>query len=128
MAQVRDQVGRDPTFPPTLFVYMGTPEQGSVLTDLWPEVRAIADPEARLYDAFGLSRGGVGQVLAPRVWLRGFQALFRGHLVGKPVGDVWRMPGYFLIEAGRVTWYYQPHDSADHPDWNTVPRSRGAPA
>jgi hypothetical protein len=125
---VRDQVGRDPAFPASLFVYMGTPEQGGVLTDLWPEVRAIADPDARLYDAFGLTRGGFGQVLSPRVWLRGFQAMARGHSVGRPVGDVWRMPGYFLIEAGHVTWYYRPRDSADHPHWDAVPHGSGARA
>jgi hypothetical protein len=128
VAAVRDQVGRDPAFPDPLFVYMGTPEQGSVLTDLWPQVRAIADPEAQLYEAFGLTRGGVAQVLAPGVWLRGVQALLRGHSVGKPVGDVWRMPGYFLIEAGHITWYYRPRDSADHPDWNAVPRRPAASA
>ncbi len=124
----RDQVGRDPAFPQPLFVYMGNPDQADVLTDLWPQVRAIADPDARLYDAFGLTRGGLLQILGPAVILRGFQSLFQGHKVGKPVGDVRRMPGYFLIDAGKVVWYYEPGDSADHPDWSTIPRGRGSVA
>lgn len=122
MAHCRDQAGRDPAFPEPLFVYLGTPEQGEVLRALWENVRAIADPRAALYDAFGLTRGGLRQVLAPRVWMRGFEAMLRGHKPGAPVGDVWRMPGYFLVDRERVCWYYLPSDSADHPDWSAVPR------
>ena len=48
--------------------------------------------------------------------VRGVQAALRGYGVGKPVGDVWRMPGAFLVDRGAIVWAHEPKHAGDHPD------------
>ncbi|RMF71467.1 MAG: hypothetical protein D6738_13765 [Acidobacteria bacterium] len=97
---------------------MGTPEQGDAFFDEhWPAARAVADPEARLYEAFGRRRGGLLDVLGPGVLLRGLGVLARGHGPGRVVGDPQRLGGSFLVDVPRVIWQHDPESAADHPDW-----------
>ncbi|MCB9871695.1 MAG: hypothetical protein H6837_17710 [Planctomycetes bacterium] len=86
--------------------------------ELWPEARVVCDEAKVLYTAFGVTRGGLGQVLGPRVWLAGARALLAGHGVGRPSGDVWQMSGAFLVRAGRVLRVHRYAHSADHPDFD----------
>jgi peroxiredoxin len=75
----------------------------------------ICDPDQELYQAFGLKRGKAKQMFNPRVFMRGFGATFQGHLVGKPIGDPWQMPGVFLIEPdGTIAWHYRSVDASDN--------------
>lgn len=62
----------------------------------------IADPQGRLFDALGLSRGSLWQVAGPAAWWHGTKAVLGGHLPGRPRGDVFRLPGAFLIRDGKV--------------------------
>jgi len=95
-----------------VLVHQGSIEQGeALLARLWPEAPAISDPERRLYAAFGLGRGSLGQLLGPATWVAGARALLKRHLVGRPVGDPLTMPGAFLVEGGRVLWA-RPFDHA----------------
>jgi len=64
--------------------------------------RWYADPGRVLYRALGLGRGRFGQLFGPRVWIRGLAATLRGHVVGRPEGDGFQMPGAFVIHEGRV--------------------------
>src|SRR5689334_19890276 len=57
----------------------------------------LADPEGRLYAAFGLVRAKWRQYLNPQTIARMFSAWAHGNFVGAPDGDVERMPGVFLI-------------------------------
>ena len=80
--------------------------------------RFISDPGATLYKAFGLGRGKVAQMFGPRMFVRGAQAVMKGHgVVGRPVGDPWQMPGVFVLEpGGTVVWEYRSKDAADNPE------------
>ena len=122
---LRQVAESDPTFPPTLFVHMGTPAEGDAFFDRFdPAARAIADPTARLYAAFGLGRGGWRQLASPEDWACGVRASRKGHRVGRPIGDPRRMPGFFVVEpSGRIAWSHAPRHAGDHPDLAAIPRS-----
>lgn len=115
----------EPTFPPVLFVHLGTPAEGEAFFAQYdPGARAIADPSARLYVGFGLERGGWKQLLGPEVWACGLRASRKGHRVGWPIGDPRRMPGFFLVEpSGRIVWSHVPRHAGDHPGLASIPRS-----
>jgi len=96
-------------------VHPGTPDEGrSFFATRWPEARAVSDPAGSLYAAFGLGRGGVRQLLGPRVLWAGLKAALRGHGVGRPVGDPRRMSGWFLVADGAVAWSHA-HEHAGAP-------------
>jgi hypothetical protein len=81
------------------------------------DVPRFADPEGRLYEAFGLPRGSIAQVMGPRVWGRGLKSTLAGHLPGVPRGDVFRLPGTFLLAKGEILRADRPEASAGHPDF-----------
>jgi peroxiredoxin len=82
------------------------------------DVPRVADPERKLYAAFELKRGTAGQVMGPRVWWKGFRTTFlRGHLPGIPEGDVFQLPGTFLVADGEILRAFRTDDSAGHPDY-----------
>ncbi|MEX0704426.1 MAG: AhpC/TSA family protein [Planctomycetales bacterium] len=62
----------------------------------------IADPEGRLYETLGLLRASLRQVMGPKAWWHGTKAVLRGNRPGMPRGDIFRLPGAFLIFAGQV--------------------------
>lgn len=65
------------------------------------DVERISDPGGALYEAFGLDRAGIKEILSPSVWFRGVKSIL-GHGLGIPRGDTLRMPGAFLVNQGRV--------------------------
>ncbi len=78
----------------------------------------VSDPNCNLYRAFGLTRGSVGQLFGPKVWLRGFHAgVLEGHGVGRLHGDGFQMPGVFLMFHGEILRSYRHHSAADRPDY-----------
>lgn len=110
-----------------IFFYQGTVEVGKEFFNrVWPEARAIADKEQRFYEAFGLERGSVGQLLGLSVWARGIEAMRKGNRAGMPVGDVKMMPGFFLVRGDQIIWEYKSKNSADHPDFTRIPEYVGA--
>jgi len=82
------------------------------------DVSRISDPGRRLYEAFALQRGTAGQVMGPRIWWKGFKTtVLRGFLPGKPTGDVFQLPGTFLVHEGEILRAHRPDNTADHPDF-----------
>jgi hypothetical protein len=117
VADLRLAAGVSADFPRVVFVHMGTVEEGDAFFERYhPRACAVADPERRLFDAFEVERGRLGQLLGPRVLARGAAALARGHGVGKPVGDVKRMPALFLVHDGAVAWRQVFRHAGDKPD------------
>ena len=104
-----------------MLVHQGTVEEGEgLLRKLWPEAAAISDPERTLFRAFGLGRGSWKALIGPANWGAGLRALFKGHFVGKPVGDPLVMPGLFLVEGDRVHWSHAFDYAGDHPPMDTL--------
>jgi hypothetical protein len=80
------------------------------------EVARIADPRCELYRAFGLAKGGLRELLAPRVWWLGMVAIFKGCGVGHLAGDGRQMPGVFLFHRGAIIAAQRAKTAADLPD------------
>ena len=88
---------------------MGSPQQAAELRKkLNASLTFLADAEQEAYRAYGLPRGTVSQVFGPRVLLPLLRGVIRGG-VGKPIGDVWQMPGAFVIDRqGIIRYTYYP--------------------
>lgn len=120
MARVRDAAD-EPNQPDAVFIHQASVEDGELFfAERAPGARAVADPEGVLFDAFGLRRGSLLELLGPSVWWRGLRALSRGHFVGKPAGDTLRMPGAFLVRGRRILWSHRARHAGDQPDLAAV--------
>jgi len=103
--------------PRILFVHQGTARDAEPLFEaLWPEARAVSDPDLALYRAFGIGRGNPSHLLRPGLWKAGRRARRRGYRQTGIQGDPWLLPGYFLVEDGWVVWSYHSAHAGDLPD------------
>ena len=101
-----------------LLVTMGTPQQAAKFRakfDFDSELTLLADASREAFGAYGLERGSVRQVMGPKVWLPLLRGMVRGG-AGKPVGDIWQMPGEFVIDRqGIIRYAHYPTHQAEHP-------------
>ena len=97
-------------------VTQGSPAQNAELaTRYGAEFRFLSDPEHRAYRAYGLGRGTLAQVMSPAILLKATLSALRGN-VGRRVGDVFQMPGTFVIDRqGVVRFCHRNRDAADNP-------------
>jgi hypothetical protein len=101
--------------------YQGTVADGEAFFDgLWPEARAVSDLSKTFYNAFGIKRGGMRELLGPEVWACGVRATAKGHLSGVPVGDPLSMPGLFLVEGDAIIWQHRFRHVGDHPNFARI--------
>lgn len=108
-----------------VFVHMGPEDEGTArLFERYGvgDVSRVSDPDKVLYRAFGLERGRLGQLLGPSVIARGLRGLFKGHGVGKPVGDTRQLPGAFVVSNGEVVREFRHQTAADRPDYAELAR------
>jgi hypothetical protein len=111
-----------------LFVHQGAPADAETFfARYWPEARAIEDRSLRLYRAFGLGRGSMQALLGWGSLKAGLRAAKKGHLGGKPSGDVRVMPGTFLVADGdRVAFAHRAAHAGDHPAEDEIRRAYAA--
>ena len=50
------------------------------------------------------------------------RAAAKGHVVGRPVGDVMQMPGLFYVKGTDVLWKHDFRHVGDHPDFAALPK------
>ena len=100
-------------------MHMGTDAQGGSLFDGYGlgNVRRVSDRRRRLYAAFGLIEGGLRQILAPAVIVRGIEAGRAGNSRGVPIGSVRQMPGDFLVFRGKIVKEFRHARISDRPDY-----------
>jgi hypothetical protein len=121
IADLRQAAEADPEFPSVLFFTQGTSIEGrAFLRRYWPRARAVSDPNLGFYEAFEVRRAGWIEALGPKVFAARSRAVAKGHENGPRSGDVWRMPGIFLVEDARILWRFEPEHAADHPDFATL--------
>jgi peroxiredoxin len=96
-------------------VTMGPPEQAAELSRRYQcAFPCLSDPQAEAYRAFGLGRGGIAEVMAPRIIFKAAVAALKGNY-GGPMGDVFQMGGTFVIDReGVVRYCYRNRDAADN--------------
>lgn len=122
VADLRAIAERDAAFPPVLFfTQSGSTELRAFLRRDWPGARAVADPGRHFYAAFGIERMSPLGLLRPALWAAERRARAKGHERGERTGDVWRLPGVFLVERARVLWSYEFRHAGDHPEWTAIP-------
>jgi len=94
-------------------------------------VARICDPERKLYQAFGLKRGGLRQLFGPKVLWRALPAgALSRHGIGRMTADSFQMPGLFLIDQSGIVRRFRHRTAADRPDYAGIcalpVKSRGA--
>jgi hypothetical protein len=60
-------------------------------------------------------------LLRPSLWQAERRARAKGLESGERSGDIWRMPGVFLVVGARVIWSHEFRHAGDHPDWDRIP-------
>jgi peroxiredoxin len=103
-----------------IFVHMSSDQEAAEVIEKYGmgDAPRISDPDRNLYKAFGLQRGGILEVLGPKVWLRGFlAAIIEGHGFGKIRGDAFQLPGVFLLHKGQILKDFRHKTAADRPDY-----------
>jgi len=101
-------------------IMQGSPEETAEFAKRFaPGLRALADPERKAYQAYGLERGNLFQTfLNPKVWVAVSQSRKKGYRVETPPPgqDAQQMSGTFIIsQDGRVELPYYYDNIADHP-------------
>lgn len=100
------------------FVHMGQKEPIELLEKHGlADLHSFRDPSCSLYDTFGLKMGSFNQLLGPQVWWRGLTAWMSGHKSGSFDGNVFRMPGTFLMHNGELVRAYRHRTACDRPDY-----------
>lgn len=99
-----------------VFVVMASPkETAQFRQEMNSPHTFLCDEAQELYRAFGLKRGGVGQMFNLKTFKRGMEATRAGHRVGRPVGDPWVLGGAFLVsQGGEVTFRKPAHDASEN--------------
>ena len=103
-----------------VFVHMSMPCRGEMMLNRYnlSGVDHVSDPHRRLYRAFGFERASLGQLMGPKVILRGIRAVLTGgHWAGRLEGDGFQLPGRVLIHKGIITQVVRYRTAADHPDF-----------
>ncbi len=77
----------------------------------------ISDPEGILYKKFKLCRGSISSLFGPKVVYRGLLNIIKGHKQSAPDGDVFQMPGLFLLKNGKILRSFVHTSAADTPDY-----------
>jgi hypothetical protein len=121
VAALRRLSETDPGYPPVVFVYRGTPEEGKQFFDKhWPAARAIGDLTGKLYETFGIHRATLKQAFGSAVIRRALEALRSGIGVGLTGRDVMRMPGLFLIRKPEIIGTRKFAHVGDNPNFAEV--------
>lgn len=99
-----------------LYVCQAQPEEAAEFKAMMKSPHPFAcDPEANMYEEFGLERGGLKQLFSAPVINRGIQAAVKGMRPGRTIGDPWRMPGEFIFNTqGELAWENRPRHAGDH--------------
>ena len=120
VADLRELSEKKAKFPAVLFVSeAGTTEARAFVRRYWPEARVVADPKAVIYAAFGVGRS-ILRNFAPGVFASRSRATAKGHTGGSLDGDIFRMPGAFLVRGDQILWQHKFKHSADHADFEEV--------
>ncbi|MFT4514418.1 MAG: hypothetical protein ACI91B_003127 [Planctomycetota bacterium] len=113
-----------PGFPTALFIHRASVEDGErFFASRFQTASAISDADGVLFEAFGLRRGTLTQLLGPRAIWRALVALLKGNFVGKPTGNEAQMPGAFLVRQREVLWEHRAGHAGEQPDLDAAMRA-----
>ncbi len=97
-----------------VFVHMGGDEEAR--ERLAPfgldDLPRISDPDRKLYRAFGLRRGRIGQLLGPGVIWRAILASLKGAGLNHPGRNMDQLPGIFIVRDGQIVRRFEASSAA----------------
>ncbi len=105
-----------------VLVGLGSPEQAEAFRKEFDlSFPIVCDPDRRLYAAYGLKKMGLLGFASPSLLVKGVKALGQGHSMGIPTGDIYQLPGVFIIDTnGRIRLSHFASGPADHPSADTI--------
>lgn len=75
----------------------------------------ISDRDKKVFEAYGVGRGGIGSMLGPSVLAATVRATFRGHMHGKFEGSELQLPADFIVDrGGKISLAHYGKNVADH--------------
>ena len=84
-------------------------------------IEHISDREQLLYKSFQLRRGTFNQLLGLKVLIKGLKVNYLKKVgIGSAQGDIYQMPGLFLIEKGKITKKQISKLASDVPDYDSI--------
>ena len=88
-------------------------------------IEHISDPELKMYNDFGLTKGTFRQLFGLNTWIRGYEVMKKDiPFSNSQIGDSFQMPGIFLIKENKVVASYIHKRASDRPDYNKLISSR----
>lgn len=85
------------------------------------DIPQISDPESMLYKKFKLQRGSLSQLFGFKVLARGvISGVLKRNGQGKEMGDIYQMPGVFLLRKGKIVKTYIHQSAADRPNYEEL--------
>lgn len=82
------------------------------------DIDQLSDPESIAYKRFKLHRGSFNQLLGIKVLYRWAWLAIRKRIFYKGIaGDIYQMPGIFLLHQGEIVKQFVHRSSADVPDY-----------
>ena len=99
--------------------HMGSAQDFAVFAGRYSlsDLLSVADPQLTLYQALGLKRGRLMQMIGPKVPWAWLKATMAGHLMGRTKGDPFQLPGAFLLHHGQVVKGRPYRNVSDRPDY-----------
>lgn len=86
-------------------VHMASDRQAELIFRLYgmENVPRFSDPDRSLYEAMGLRRVSMRELMSRELFKRGYEACVRErHAMSVPRGDPMQMPGVFLVDRGII--------------------------
>ncbi len=84
--------------------------------ELAPDVTCVLQEDADPYKAYGLTQGGVKELMSFDVLKAGIRSYAKGHRQGQVMGDTRMLPGAFIVDThGKIRYAYYGKHAGDHP-------------
>ena len=101
------------------FVHLGNEERAAKFFAPYKldDLPRFADPEGKLYEAFGLTRAELRQYLNSENIYRMLMSWMEGNFALLPAGDIQRMPGAFLLQNSQIISAFRHKLVSDRPNY-----------
>lgn len=106
-----------------VLVHMGTSSRVEHVLSRYglSDLPRVSDPSRALYRAFGLGFFSPSVFFRPDCWWRAFDAsILQGHGLGWITGNIFQMPGVFLVFHGEVLKGYRHQHVTERPNYVTL--------
>lgn len=107
-------------------VHMASDRQAELIFRLYglEGVPRFSDPDRSLYQAMGLRRASMRELMSTELFKRGLEACVQNrHAMGIPRGDPMQMPGVFVLHRGLILSSHVHQHPWDRPDYLALARA-----